>query len=74
MTKIFYSVRHYYLGKDHPVDEWFDNREEAIEFSRMDLSDGVVRHTFRNEKSIKTAEHYVQVNHTNEIGEELNLI
>lgn len=50
--KTFYSVKHMNLGALQPTTYWFDNLEEAKEFSYKDFSDDVVVHNIRNAAKI----------------------
>lgn len=50
--KTFYSVKHMNLGACKPTTYWFDNLEEAKEFSYKDFSDDVVVHNIRNTSKI----------------------
>lgn len=57
--RTFYTVAYNGLGFDSPRIRWFDNRDEANEFSKKDYADKPIRHTYTNEQRIEEAEEAV---------------
>lgn len=60
MTKTFWSVEYSIWGSDSTSNAWFDNFEDAKEFSSHDYRDDPIRHTYRTEASIEDAERRVR--------------
>ena len=61
MTKVFYSVNYMLSGSDKKHRMWFDNLEEAKEFSKLECRDIPVRHIYNNEELIKMAEQLIEL-------------
>ena len=57
--KIFYHVNYRVWGADRTYIKWFDNKEEAKEFSRTHFADKPIMHRYTNHKSIAEAEQNV---------------
>ena len=61
MKKVFYSVDYMIVGSDKTHRMWFNNLEEATEFSKADFRDKPVKHIFDDEKLIKMAEQLIKL-------------
>lgn len=61
MKKIFYSVDYMTLGSDKVHRMWFDNLEEAKEFSKADYRGEPVKHVYSSEATIKMVEDLIEL-------------
>lgn len=61
MKKVFYSVDYVILGSYKTHRMWFDNLEEAKEFSKADFRAKPVKHVFSSELTIKMAEQLIEL-------------
>ena len=61
MTKVFYSVDYKIQGSDKKHRMWFNNLEEAKEFSKFDYRGKPVKHVYSNEELIKMAEQLIEL-------------
>ena len=61
MTKVFYSVDYMILGSDKTHRMWFNNLEEAKEFSKVDYRGEPVKHVYSSETTIKMVEDLINL-------------
>lgn len=61
MTKVFYSVDYKIQGSDKTHRMWFDNLEEAIEFSKVECRGNPVRHIYNTKELIKLVEQLIDL-------------
>ena len=61
MIKVFYSVDYMIPGSDKKHRMWFDNLEEAKEFSKADYRDKPVKHVYSSEATIKMVEDLINL-------------
>ena len=53
MKKTFWSVTYSVWGANEPLEAWFDDKSEAVEFADADYRDKPVRHAVSKPETIR---------------------
>jgi len=67
MKKVYYSVKYRAFGMFSSSTVWFDNKEDAVEFSKKDYHDAPVVHRVSNPETIDKYDELVALTKPNKI-------
>ena len=61
MKKVFYSVDYKIQGSDKTHRMWFDNLEEAKDFSKADYRNKPIKHVYNSKATIEMVEDLINL-------------